>query len=166
MESFINKAAFVLIFRSNQVSHSSIKSLKYLNEKVIELFSTIALIYGQEVFTLFSPVMKQFNHKVDDILKGNKYLLPHLVTGLIHGSYNWPKETREQLYKFCIPYYKTGFEVNDQKLYQMWESSLNYIIKQRDLNLYNNLLQKILENPFDTDLGITRRRRINRYSMI
>jgi len=110
--------------------------------------------------------MERFNHKVDDILKGNKYLLPHLVTGLIHGSYNWPKNVREQLYDLCLPYYQKGWEVNDQKLYQMWESSLNHIFKKRDLNLYNNFLKKILENPFETDLGITRRRRINRYSMI
>ena len=48
----------------------------------------------------------------------------------------------------------------------MWYTSLNEIIKARDLGLYTKFLNKILENPFETDNQLTKRRRMNRYSII
>ena len=133
---------------------------------MMELFSVIAQVYGPACFEFFEPLMDKFDHKVDEIIKENKYLLPHLVTGLIHGSYNWPKETREKLYTKCLPYFQKGWEVSDKKLYQMWLSGFHFLIKGRDINLYKALLDKTLLNPYETEVAITRRRRINRYVMI
>lgn len=90
---------------------------EYLKDKVMGHFSQIAQTYGEEVFTLFEPVMDSFDHKLDDIFQGNKYLLPHMVCGLINGSFNWSREVREQLFVKCLPYYQKGWETNDPKLY-------------------------------------------------
>jgi len=73
-------------------------------------------------------------------MKENKYLLPHLITGLIKGSYNWSEKKREELYELCLPYFLKGFEVKNNATYEIWISAYNEIIKKRDIKLYKNLL--------------------------
>jgi len=53
------------------------------------MFQNLAIIYGEKVFEIFSPYFEKLNHKSSIVIKDNKFLLPHMLAGLIYGSYLW-----------------------------------------------------------------------------
>ena len=59
---------------------------------LLGLFEQFALNFGKEVLEIFLPMFEKFDHGKEKVLKENKFLLPHMIAGLIRGSYLWPKE--------------------------------------------------------------------------